>query len=346
MIPRLARPDPQAWIRLDPPTAGRHGPEEPPAAAALVAIRRVVGCRWIWWAPDAGTAWEALLATLDVRARGCVVAPVGLDSRVAEAVRRSGAAVVGVDLDPSGGFPLWRRASGRRSSAGTVYLVEHRHGRPSPLPPVDDGDIVLEDATDGVGGSVAGRRVGSLGAAGVIALGRAPFPRATGALVVSDDGRTAARLGNGFVPLDAMIEDAGGLRWDALRVEDWVDGCRAAAQVYSSAWRGAHLPIRAVEPAAETEPSWSAYLAVAPDPDGLQRALAARGVEARRPLPPALAALPAHSADRGARAFYEQVIQLPNHPELGLGELLYVADAVTVYLRGSPRGKAVGRDVP
>lgn len=344
-----ARADmPATWIRLDPPPVearAREGREHAPARAAL---HRIVGCRWIWWAPDSKTAWDSVLAALGVGMQNRVVGPVGMDPVVAQAVRGSGAAVVEVDLDPRSGSPLWQTAPARRPVAGDVYLVEHRHGRPSLLPPVEEGRIVLEHATDGVGGSVVGRPVGSLGAAAVFALGRPPFARSTGALVGTDDPARAASLAAVLSPLEIGARHAGRVWSEAAGVEDWVAGCRAAAQVYSSAWRGARLPVRPVDPAPGAEPSCSAYLAVVPEGDALIRVLASHGVEARRPVPPGLISLLAHApcrSWRGARAFYREVIQLPNHPELGLGELLYVADAVGVYLRASQDEGAHGRDL-
>jgi hypothetical protein len=343
-----ARPHgPAMCIRLDPRPAEIGGPEGHGSGSVLAALRRVVGCRWIWWAPDPRTAWDGVLAALGVWSRRHIVVPVGLDPVVAQALRGGGATLVEVDLDPSSGFALWQTAPAGRPAGDSVYLVEHRHGRPSPIPPVEDDGIVLEHATDGVGGTVGDRPVGSLGAAGVIALGHPPLARSIGALVVTDDASSAARLGAAFSPLESEIGRAGGLGQEAARVEGWVDGCRAAAQVYSSAWRGARLPVRPVMPAPETEPSWSTYLAVIPDPDAVVRVLADHGVEARRPVPPGRIPPPSPGpGGRGAAAFYQEIVRLPNHPDLGLGELLYVADAVRVNLRAAQRGAADGRDVP
>lgn len=369
MTRREAVPGP--WIRLEPsPPVSTTGVGCTPAGrtAGMAAFRRVFGCRWLWWTPAPATAWRAVLGATGVRSGRRVVAPEGLDAVATRAVRDAGAVLVEVDLDPRTGYPVWHAAG---SLADAAVLLDHRYGRPCP-PPDAGATAVLEHATDAVGGAAGGRPVGALGAAMVCVLGRPPFWRSTGALIGTSDPDVAASVAPDLVPLaaddaaadDAAADDAvsdecaataagpaahrrtvaddfaaaGDLWADALGAEDWVAACRAAAAVYTSAWRGARLPVHPLQAAPGTAPSWSAYLAVVPDPAGVVRALARHGVEAAQP------ALGRASA---------RVVRLPNHPDLGLGELLYVADAVRVYLQGSdsarpgtpegpPRAEAAG----
>jgi dTDP-4-amino-4,6-dideoxygalactose transaminase len=197
-----------------------------------------------------------------------------------------------------------------------------------------DTSILLEDATGAVGATVDGRTVGSLGRAAVVRLGAAPFARSTGALVSSNDGSLVERLQAD--PRYQHPSAAGAGLWaDAGLAQEWIEGCRAAAGVYDSVWRGAGLPVRPLEPAPRTEPTYSSYLVSVPDAGALALTLAARGVETCRPLAaPITRAGTAAVEFPGAVAFHRTALQLPNHPDVGLGELLYVADAVCVHLRG------------
>jgi hypothetical protein len=354
-MPRETPQAPAMWIRLDPPVAARAvgvvtpgakprtgaaegtvGRARDDSTAGVAAVRRVFGCRWLWWTADPERAWQAALRGVGVGAGDRVVAPAGLDSVATRMIARAGADVLEVDLDPDTGYPVWGDA-GRTAAA---VVLDHRYGRPQP-PPALGTAAVLEDATDAVGAAAGGRPVGALGAAMVCVLGRPPFGRSTGALVGTNAQEVAAAVASdltALVAVDGPAADGGadtygavvalGALWDdAAGVGDWVEACRAAADVYSSAWRGARLPVYPLPAATGTAPSWSAYLAVVPNPDDVVRMLARRGVEASQPAPGRCPA---------------SVVRLPNHPGLGLGELLYVADAVGLSVQGWA-GSAGGR---
>jgi dTDP-4-amino-4,6-dideoxygalactose transaminase len=322
------------WIRLSPPGA-RAGAEGTPTAPCADLLCEILGCRALRWARDALAAWTGLLDALGVGETHRIFAPFGVDAVVQDAARHQGAALVEVDLDPATGRPVWPSAEhGPRGRS--VYVLDHRYGLPYPAPPCDA--LIVEDATASVGGAVRGRPVGSLGAAAVVTLGAPPFVRSRGALVVAHDADLGRRLETqpGLARLDAGAPGEWQDLWDDTRsICDWVDGCRAAARVYTSVWRGAYLPVRGVEPDAEADATYSAYLVLVPDAEELCSALAARGVETRRPL--SVSARRLEDARGmgwpGARAFHAASLQLPNHPDLGLGDLLYVADALSVHLR-------------
>jgi hypothetical protein len=72
-----------------------------------------------------------------------------------------------------------------------------------------------------------------------------------------------------------------------------------------------------LQPAPGTTATYSRYPIIVPDPDALARDLADAGVETHRPT--------------GGR-----LLVLPNHPGLGVGELLYVADVVRRHLHAAP----------
>jgi hypothetical protein len=297
-------------------------------AAGVAALRRVFGCRWVWWTAEPERAWQAALRGVGVKAGSRVVVPVGLDPSATRAIARAGADLFEVELEPETGYPAW----GGAAHAATAVVLDHRYGRPYPPPPELRTSAVLEHATEAVGASAGGRPVGALGAAMVCVLGRPPLSRSFGALLGATAREVAVSVASDLTVLaadDGLRTDAGAARdgiraaagelWeDAEGVEDWVKACRAAADVYSSAWRGARLPVYPLPAAQGTVPSWSAYLAVVPNPAGVVRMLARHGVEAMQPTLGRTVA---------------RVVRLPNHPALGLGELLYVADAVKRYLQ-------------
>jgi dTDP-4-amino-4,6-dideoxygalactose transaminase len=163
----------------------------------------------------------------------------------------------------------------------------------------------------------------------------------------TDSADVAARLqAAGLVPLapegpkpdGVAVAPWGALEADATDLDDRIDACRAAAGVYDSAFRPLGLPMSVVAPFPETSPTYSTYLVHARDPDGLIHALARKGIEARPVVPTRLSSALAdpQTAWPGAKAFYSRAVALPCHPDLGLDELLYVADAVRLHLQGLP----------
>jgi dTDP-4-amino-4,6-dideoxygalactose transaminase len=214
-------------------------------------------------------------------------------------------------------------------------MLDHRHAMPT-LPPAA-ARLILEDATTAMGGSVHGQLVGSLGHATVVIVGPPMWPRSSGAIVATARENVAERLRGepSLAPLDSVTD--AGLRADLASVADRVEAFQAAAAVYDSAWRDKGIDLYAVEPPRGTTSSRSEYVIGVPDPDGLAAALAEEGIEARRPLNERLHRVLSDPSEAfpGARTFYTRALQLPNHPGLDLGELLFVADLVVRHLRAA-----------
>jgi dTDP-4-amino-4,6-dideoxygalactose transaminase len=289
-----------------------------------------------------------VLEAIEIGPRDLVHVPVGAPEHLERAILTAGARLVAIDLDPVSGAPIWPEDLASSRDTRTMCILDHRFGRPMPPPRTSNGWIVLEDTTGAVGGAVRGRAVGSLGRAAVMVLGAWPFDRTRGALVSTDSADVAARLqAAGLVPLapegptpdGVAVAPWGALEADATDLDDRIDACRAAAGVYDSAFRPLGLPMSVVAPFPETSPTYSTYLVQTQDAGALIHALAQKGVEARRALDTRLSnALEAgpDTAWPGARRFYSRTVALPCHPDLGLDELLYVADAVRVHLQGLP----------
>ncbi len=290
-------------------------------------LARLLGARQIRWVSSAADAWRIALAAAGAGSTTRVVAPAGLSPAAVRAVEDAGARLGRCDLDPLTGSPRW-------DTGGDVLILDHRHGHPVP-PPTVSAVTIVEDATASAGGSAGTRPVGSLGALAIMALGGALFPRTRGALVAANLAATA-----GFVDVLGETADLAGFDEAALRQDfeslvDRVDARRAAAQVYDSAWRPLGLPLRRVPPLPETVPTHVAYLIQVDDAAALQAGLRERGITTSRPFDAATArSLEEEDQFPGAREFLRRTLILPNDPEMGLGDLLYVADAVRRFLKG------------
>jgi len=279
--------------------------------------------------------WELL----NIGPRYRVVVSVGAEPAIGETARARAAAVIEADLDPVAASPVWPANCGEIGGRD-VFVVDHKFGLPTSPPPPRADATLIEDATAAVGGSLGGRPVGSLGQVSVVRLGSPPFGRSHGALIATRNEQWAQAATARLDLLDVGDERAAWLHEEASAVTEWVEGCRAAAQVYESAWRGMTARPVTLLHSPGAEATYSAYPVVVPDPDGLARALAVAGVESRRPINDRLRDLLDRPGDDlpGARALYRQVLILPNHPSLGLGELLHVADVVRRHLAERPRG--------
>lgn len=331
------------WMRLAPRVVS-----SPPRTVGVARdirshLTALLGSRWVWWAPDVEAAWCAVLQALDIGASHCIHSPVGLVAPVEDQARARESRLVEVDLHEDTGAPIWPEPDERAARNRDVFILDHRFGLPSPLP--FGGGLVLEDATAAPGGMLGGRPVGSLGTAAVVALGSHPFSRSRGALVATNDASCAEKLRGTSAISEPEPERAGRLADDLEALDDWNDGCRAAAGVYTSVWHGLEdLPVRPVLPSPGAFPTYSAYLIQVPDPAALVSELERRGIEAHRPLGPGIERLlddPEDGRLPKARAFYRGVVRLPNHPNLDLHELLHAADVVRRFLvKRSPTGRA------
>ncbi|MGQ0571667.1 MAG: hypothetical protein ACT4P5_19360 [Armatimonadota bacterium] len=323
------------WIRL----AGRLGAGALASERSHVpldaALGRLLGCRWIWWAPDPLSAWTAVFSALagdrERRLIYAVGAPPWLECAAAGFPTLRGTEVDGCEVKRRTWSPLFRELT-----HGDVLILEHRHGLPVAPETAPDDVLILEDATAAVGGAVGNRPVGSLGHAAVITLGVPPFTRSTGALVATPNRHSAGRLSGQpmLTPVEQVNDTA--IIADVAGVEEWVAECRAVAAIYDSVWRGDGLPIRPVEPVGEIAPTFVEYLIAVPDPDALSHSLAGEGIETRRPLNDRLRGLlsdPSCDELPRAREFYSHALQLPSHPGLDFEEVLAVAAAVVRHVR-------------
>jgi hypothetical protein len=315
------------WIRLaDAPDPD--APPPPPVSAADVFPRH----RFVWFS-DAVAAWRFAVSLLvGSRAMPVIAVPADASAGAVRTLAEAGARAVAVDLDADSGAVAWG------DIGCDACVVDHRHGivRPPMRPtPLSGGPAVAHDLTEILG---AHRDVFEDGDVGVVRMGQPPYRRSSGAVVVAPE---AVELTSGSRLLDARPAPGDGsdrarpFEEDVADALDWTEACRAASAVYHSAFRPLAAAPRCVpDPQTRPRPAQTSFLVLVRDPDGLREWLRAHDIESERPAAGPLNRGPAGLP--GARAFYRRALRLPNHPSLGMGELLYVADAVRRFLEGRP----------
>ena len=123
---------------------------------------------------DSGTS--ALSIAMRV-AGGPVAIPAFCCFDIATACDGAGVDAILYDVDPETLAPSLDSIAGAIRSGARTILVVHLYGIPAPIRPIlevaaESGVVVIEDAAQGSGGAVEGRRLGSLGSFGVLSFGR------------------------------------------------------------------------------------------------------------------------------------------------------------------------------
>jgi len=281
-----------------------------------------------------------------------------------DAVLRVGARPIFADVDgflltPEGAAATLRRA--RDGSLGPVraILPVHLFGECARVGEIAalaeaHGLALVEDAAQAILATDAGRRAGSVGAAGAVSF----FPTKNlggwgdGGAVITRDAALADRVrrlrqhgmeGGRCVEvgtnsrLDAI--QAAVLQVKAKHLEAWTRARERIAGVYRRELASLEGVVRL--PSAPPEGSrhvYNQFVVRVEEPDALAAHLAARGIETRRyyprPLPeePAFAALDPGVRFPGAEAAARAALALPLYPELEEAAQAYVLEAVRAYL--------------
>lgn len=233
---------------------------------------------------------------------------------------------------------------GQAADLGPIMAIATRHGIP-----------VLEDAAQAHGALWEGRRVGTVGRLGAFSF----YPsknlgaNGDGGAVVTDDPDLAARvrmLHNGgqqgkynhvIQGVNSRLDEmqAAMLRVKLARLDGWNAARRRRADRYGELLAGsaAELPERRAGAAPESH-VWHLYAIRHPRRDALAAHLKERGIGTGVHYPTAIHMQPAFAAlgiapgtfpvaERQAR----EELSLPLYPELPLGDVDYVADAVRAF---------------
>ncbi len=187
------------------------GPSDPLGAFSQ-AFARFIGVRHAIPAPSARGGLAAVVKALDLPPGGEVIVPSLTFHCVPAVFHRAGLRLRFVDVDPRTYCmdpDRVRRAVGPR----TVAIVPvHLYGRACEMEPLLEaararGLSVIEDCAQACGARWSGRRVGSLGAAGVFSFHAAKNLAALGfGMVTTDSGELASRV-------RAHLRDIPGIGW-------------------------------------------------------------------------------------------------------------------------------------
>jgi perosamine synthetase len=288
-------------------------------------------------------ALELALAALGVGAGDDVLIPTYVCDALYHAVRRVGATPVLVDADPVTQSLSAKDALARRTPRTRAVIVPHAFGMATDLEPFVALDVpVIEDCAQALGAALdGGHPAGSGGALAVcsfyatkmIAAGEGgavagPAPVVARVREVRDyDERStlAPRTNAKLTDMAAALA-----RGQLARLDAFVARRRALAARYRALLAG--VPARLPADAGARHVYHRFVLGLDRDPAAVARALAERGVGARRPV-----FRPAHRA-RGLQGFPEadrlwaESLSIPCYPALGDDEAERVARAVAAVL--------------
>ena len=320
--------------------------------AAYLGVRHAVGVA-------SGT--DALVLAL--RAAGVgpgdeVIVPTFTFFATAESVSVLGATPVLVDVEP-GGFGLDPEQVARAVGPLTRAIVPvHLFGLAADLDPVlalatERGIAVVEDVAQALGGTLAGRKLGTLGRAGAFSF----FPSKNlggfgdGGLVATDDDEVAASVRmlrahgsrrkyfNEAIGYNSRLDalQAAILRAKLPRLDAWNEGRRAAAARYGALLAGVPgLALPEGRPGAVPVHHQYTVRVTGGRRDGLREALAARGIETMVYYPRCMHELPVYArpglAFPRAEAASREVLSLPIWPRIDGSVQERVAAAVRAAL--------------
>jgi dTDP-4-amino-4,6-dideoxygalactose transaminase len=135
---------------------------------------------------------------------------------VASSVARAGLKIRTYDLDPLSLEPDLDSVTKAAGEETLAIIIQHLFGIPAPVNRIqeigrDVGAYLIEDAAQGLGGSIGGRFLGTIGDFGFYSFGRGkPLPLGGGGAMVGKDLETLSNLrrvgdGNGYVQLSSTL---------------------------------------------------------------------------------------------------------------------------------------------
>jgi dTDP-3-amino-3,4,6-trideoxy-alpha-D-glucose transaminase len=253
------------------------------------------------YAIGVGNGTDAL--TLAARALGVgpgdeVVVPSFTFYASAEAIASIGATPVFCDVDFDTRNVTVETVAAALTPRTKAIVAVDLFGLPAPIPEIRaaHGLPVIEDAAQAIGASLDGRRAGTLGEIATFSF----YPSKNlpafgdGGAVATDDPQLAERLralrfhgsrdkeSFELVGYNSRLDElqAAVLRVLLPELDGWCDARRAAARAYADSDLSAYVTLPGEPPGAE--PAWHLYVVTHPEPAGLQSALNAAGVQARR----------------------------------------------------------------
>lgn len=316
-------------------------------------------------ATNSGTS--ALLLTLmasDIGPGHEVILPVNTFASVPEVVMFLGADCVFCDVESDGNISR-RIVEGHISDRTRAIIPVHMYGHPVDMDPImelaaDLGLFVVEDAAHALGAKYKGRRVGSLGHAGIFSFaGKSITVCGQAGMAVTDDKALAERMSmqrvHGWrqkIGGVASIAELPGLnlrtsevlaaigRIHLTKLEAWTDARRNNAARYTKRLSEAGVPATFQEVRDDQEPGWLHYVIRVPKRDALQAHLKERGVRAGVLYSAPLHEQPAFADLASANAVFpmtsgrvSDMLTLPSHPWMSETDIDFVSDSIVDFYR-------------
>ena len=283
-----------------------------------------------------------------------VIVPANGPIAAAAAVSQTGARVVFADIEP-GALHIDPASVARQMTPHTrAVIATHLHGQMANLPGLQrvlagSNAVLIEDASDALGGVMDGKAAGTTGRLGCFGFGGPMMPGvASGGMVVTSDAELAGRMrmlrdhgqespsysvepGFDYMmsPLQAAVARvtlAEVPAWNALR--------QAAAAAYEDELRGSGLgfPRGGV---------FSRYVIRTRFREALEEYLASEGIDAEVPFPTPLHLQPAYLGTvpigelPGAEAAAREMLALPMFPGISREQIGTTARAVRQFCKFS-----------
>ena len=286
----------------------------------------------------------------------------------AEAISMAGAKVVFADLEPQG-YALDPEDVRRKITPHTRAMIPvHIYGAPADLDALQEiaraHDLkLIEDCAQAQGARHRGRRVGTIGDAGVFSF----FPSKNlggfgdGGAVTARDPEVFRRVkmlanhgreskfDHELVGMNSRLDtmQAALLRVCLPLLDQWNAARLAAARIYDSLLRDI-APVKIPPVRRDTDPIYHLYVVRVPDREALANYLRDRGIDTGLHYPQSLHETGAyrHLGYRlgdlpQAEATCRTVLSLPMHPCLAKEEIETVCGAIADYFR-QPGGNAAG----
>ncbi len=268
----------------------------PEVAAFEQELADYLGVRHVIGVGNGTDAITIALRALGIEAGDEVVVPSFTFYASAEAIASAGARPVFCDVDPASRNVTPATVSAALSARTKAILAVDLFGCPAPTPDLRElGLPVIEDAAQGIGGSLGSRRVGSLGDLSTISF----YPSKNlgafgdaGAIATDDDELAEVARALRFhgsrdkqsferVGYNSRLDElqAAILRVLLPELDRWCDARRRAAQAYEKAGLGEFVELPAVPEGAT--PAWHLYVVTHPHAPALVQALGDQDVQAR-----------------------------------------------------------------
>jgi dTDP-4-amino-4,6-dideoxygalactose transaminase len=253
-------------------------------AADYLGVRHAVGV---------ANGTDAIVLVLDALGIGPgdeVVCPAFTFFATAEAIARRGATPVFCDIDAATLNLDPADVADRLTRHTRAILPVHLFGRPAPLDELPEGAPVVEDAAQAFGAGLAGRRVGSFGAAGTFSFfpTKNLFGLGDGGLVTTDEpdlAKSVRRLRHhgsrdkerfDRIGYNSRLDElqAAALRLFLGHVDGWNVARREAAARYADLGLGELCELPRDEPGHV----YHMYVVRSPERDSIAQALRAAGI--------------------------------------------------------------------